>query len=143
MDTNYTFTPTPHNTLLAKKDLIRLHPFLLYHPQQLNTLIFFYDFLFCKSPDTQGLKATSRCGLQLFLSRGRCHLLLGLKQGYPFYSPYGCRLGYHQSEAWPVEQKALHVPPQFYVASVTTGIRTHTLLIKQQSLNPVLLTAQP
>ena len=28
----------------------------------------------CKSPDTQSLmKATSRCGLQLFLSRGRCH----------------------------------------------------------------------
>ena len=73
--------------------------------------------------------------------RGRCHLLLGLKQGYPFLSPYGCRLGYHQSEAWPVEQKAL--PPQFYVASVTTRIRTHTLLIKQQSLNPVLLTALP
>ena len=43
--------------------------------------------------------------------RGRCHLLLGLKQCYPLYSPYGCRLGYHQSEAWPVEQKAL--PPQF------------------------------
>ena len=83
----------------------------------------------------------SRCGLQLFLSRGPCHLLLGLKQGYPFYSPYECRLGYHQSEAWSVEQKAL--PPQFYVASVTTGIRTHTLLIKHQSLNPVLLTARP
>ena len=80
----------------------------------------------------------SRCGLQLFLSRGHCHLLLGLKQGYPLYSPYGCRLGYHQTEAWPVEQKAL--PPKFYVASVTTGTRTHTLLIKQQSLNPVHAT---
>ena len=31
--------------------------------------------------------------------------------GYPFYSPYGCRLGYHQADVWPVEQKAL--PPQF------------------------------
>ena len=61
--------------------------------------------------------------------------------GLPLYSPYECRLGYHQSEAWPVEQKAL--PPQFYVASVTTGSRTHTLLIKHQSLNPVLLTARP
>ena len=49
-------------------------------------------------------------------------------------------LGYHQVKAWPVEQKAL--PPQFYVASVTTGIRTHTLLIKHQCLNPVLLTAR-
>ena len=47
------------------------------------------------------------------LFRGRCHVLLGLKQGYPLNSPYGCRLGYHQSEVWPVEQKAL--PPQFYV----------------------------
>ena len=80
-------------------------------------------------------------GYNYFFSRGRCHLLLGLKQGYPFYSPYGCRLGYHQSEAWPVEQKAL--PPQFYVANVTTGIRTHTLVIKDQRLNPVLLTARP
>ena len=71
-------------------------------------------------------------------SRGSCHLLLGLKQGYPFYSPYGCRLGYHQSEAWQIEQKAL--PPQFYVASVTTGIRTHTLLIKHQNLNLSLFT---
>ena len=40
-------------------------------------------FILCKSPDTQGRKATSRCGLQLFYYRGRCHLLLGLKQGYP------------------------------------------------------------
>ena len=56
---------------------------------------FFIYFLF-QSPDTQGLKATSRCGLQLFYSRGRCHLLLGLTQGYPFYSPHGSRLGYHQ-----------------------------------------------
>ena len=57
--------------------------------------------------------------LQLFYSRGLCHPLLRLKQGYPFYSPYGCRLGYHLSEAWPVEQNAL--PPQFYVASLTSG----------------------
>ena len=73
--------------------------------------------------------------------RGRCHLLLGLKQCYPFHSPYGCRRGYHQFEARPVEQKAL--TPQFYVASVMTGIQTHTLLIKHQCLNPVLLTARP
>ena len=44
--------------------------------------------------DTLGRKATSRCGLQLFFSQRLCHLLLGLKQDYPFYSPYGCRLGY-------------------------------------------------
>ena len=42
------------------------------------------------------------------------------------------RLGYHQSEAWLVEQKAL--PPQLYVASVTTGIRTHTLLINSLAM---------
>ena len=89
----------------------------------------------------QVARYTIRCGLKLFFSGGSCHLLLGLKQGYPLYSPYGCRLRYHQSEAWLVEQKAL--PPQFYVASVTTGIWTHTLLIKHQSLNPVLLTARP
>ena len=52
-----------------------------------------------------------------------------------------CRLGYHQSEAWLVEQKAL--PPQLYVASVTTGIRTHALLNEHQSLNTVLLTTRP
>ena len=40
----------------------------------------------------------------IIFPRGCCLLLLGLKQGYPFYSPYGCRLGYHQSESWPVEQ---------------------------------------
>jgi hypothetical protein len=68
-----------------------------------------------------------------------------MKQGYPLYSPYGCRLGYHQSEAWQVEQKVL--PPQFYEAimvisvlpndtSVRIWTRTHTLL----SLNLVLLT---
>ena len=88
-----------------------------------------FFFFLCKCPDT-----TSSCGLQFyFFSRSCCHLLLGLKQGYPFHSPYGCRLGYHQFEAWPVEQKAL--PQQW--------IRTHTLLIKHQSLNPVLLSAQP
>ena len=35
------------------------------------------------------------------------------------------------------------LPPQFDVASVMTGIRTHALLIKHQSLNPVVLTARP
>ena len=35
----------------------------------------------------------------IVFSRGLCYLLLGLKQGYPFYSLYRCRLGYHQSEA--------------------------------------------
>ena len=29
-----------------------------------------------------------------FFFRGCCHLLLGLKQGYPLYSPNGCRLGF-------------------------------------------------
>ena len=77
----------------------------------------------------------------VLFSRGRCHLPLGLKQGYPFHSPYECRLGYHQFKAWPVKQKAL--PPKFLVKSAKTGIWTHTLLIKQQSLNLVLLTAQP
>ena len=72
----------------------------------------------------------------IFFQRPLPPFPIGLKQGYPFYSPYGCRLGYHQSEAWPVEQKAL--PLKLYVASVTTGTQTHTLLIKHQSLNPVL-----
>ena len=46
--------------------------------------IFYYYFVFlCKSPDTQGLKATSRWGLKLFDFRGCCLLLQGLKQGYP------------------------------------------------------------
>ena len=48
---------------------------------------FFEVFLvLCKLPDTQGLKATSRCGLQCAFVRGRWYLLLG-------------RLGYHPSEA--------------------------------------------
>ena len=42
-------------------------------------------------------------GYNFVFSRGRCHLLQGLKQGYPLYSQYGCRLGYHQSETWLVE----------------------------------------
>ena len=97
----------------------------------------------CKSPDTQGLKATSRCELQLFFSRGHCRLLLGLKQGYPFHSPYECRLGYLQFEAWPVEQKAL--PPQLYVASVTTGIRNphpadQTPVLESGALNRSAMT---
>ena len=50
-------------------------------------LIYIYIYIVCKSPDTQGLKATSRCGLQLFYSKGHCHLLhLGLKQGCPLYN---------------------------------------------------------
>ena len=33
--------------------------------------------------------------------RSHCHLLLGLKQGYPLYSTYGCRLGnLHQKPGW-------------------------------------------
>ena len=51
----------------------------------------------------------------------------------PFKSIYGCRLGYHPSKAWLVEQKAL--PPNFYKTimlkdtCVTIWTRTHTLLI--------------
>ena len=101
-------------------------------------ILFLFFILLCKSPEPEG---HFKVWATIIFSRGRCHLLLGMKQGYPFYSPYECRLGYHQSKAWPVEQKAL--PPQLYVASVTTGIRTHTLLIKEQSLNPVPLTARP
>ncbi len=48
------------------------------------------------------LKGTSRCGLT------------GAETGLPLYSPYGFRLGYHPSEAWLVEQKAL--TPQLYEA---------------------------
>ena len=76
------------------------------------------SIFFNASRQAQVLKATSRCGLQFIFARGRCHLLLGLKQGYPLYSPYGCRLGYHQSEAWLVEQKAL--PPQLYETIIVT-----------------------
>ena len=37
-------------------------------------LIFIFIFLVCKTPDTQGLKATSRCGLQInYFFRGFCH----------------------------------------------------------------------
>ena len=64
-------------------------------------------FCLCKLPDTQGWSPLQGVGKKTF-SRGRCHLLLGLKQGYPFtvhsYS--------HPSEAWLVEREAL--PPQFY-----------------------------
>ena len=42
-----------------------------------------------------------------YFFRGHCHLLLGMKQDHPLYSPYGLRLGYLPSEAWLVEQKAL------------------------------------
>ena len=45
-----------------------------------------------------------------YLSRGRYQTLLGLKQGYPLYSPYGCRLVYHPSEAWLVEQESATSP---------------------------------
>ena len=105
------------------------------------SVTFLFNFIFYASRQThKAWRPLQGVGYNV-LSRGHCHLLLELKQGDPFDSPYGCRLGYHQSEAWPVEQKAL--PSQFYVVSVTTGIRTHTLLIKHQSLNPVLLTARP
>ena len=82
-------------------------------------------------PDTQGLQATSRCGLQFVFFQGPLPPThhKGLKQGYPFYSPYKCRLGYHQSEAWLVESTA----SQLYVASVPTGIRTHILLINTRA----------
>ena len=49
-----------------------------------------------------------------YYSSGHCHLLLVLKQGHSLYRPLGCRLGYHPSEAWLVEQKAL--PTQLYEA---------------------------
>ena len=54
------------------------------------------------------------------------------EQGYPFYSPYmpyGCRLGYHQSEAWPVEQKAL--PLQFW--SINKGCDQELRLLESRS----------
>ena len=57
-----------------------------------NFVPYFIYFLFCMQVarhTKQGLKVTSMCGLQLLYSRGRCHLLLGLKQGYPF-TVYTC-----------------------------------------------------
>ena len=72
-----------------------------------------FSFL-CKSPDTQGLKATSRCGLQFFFLQGPQHLLLGLKRGYPPFSPYGCRLHLgiiHQKPGWQ-SRKQETLPPQ-------------------------------
>ena len=98
--------------------LLYMYCFTMILRLTLETVNCFINFLFlCKSPDTQGLKATSRRGLQqTFFQRAVCHLhvLLGLKQGYPLYSPYGCRLGYHPLEAWLAEQEAL--PPQLYKA---------------------------
>ena len=107
-------------------------------------MLFSNQFVDLKKKIMQVARRPSRCGLQLILARGRCHPLLWLKQGYPLYSPYGCRLGYCPSEAWLVEQKAL--PPKLSSwssvllkdTSVTTRTWTHTLLIKHQSLNPVL-----
>ena len=76
--------------------------------------------LLCNAPDTQGLKATSRCGLQLLFFQGPLPPTPRAVTGLPhLQSIWMGRLGYHQSEAWTVEQKAL--PPQLYVASVTTG----------------------
>ena len=106
---------------------------------------YFLNFFLCNSVDTQGLKATSRCGLQSTFSQGPLPPTPGAKTGgHPW-------LGYHQSEAWLVEQKALHVHVTSPTLrsnhgilltdkSLTTGTRTHPLLIKHQSLNPVLLT---
>ena len=58
-------------------------------------------------PDTQGLKPLQGVGYDHF-PEAVATLLLGLKQGYPFYSPHGCRLGYHQSKAWPVDRAEKH-----------------------------------
>ena len=44
---------------------------------------------------------------------------MGLKQGLPLYSPYGCRLGYHPPEALLIEQKA--IPPQLNEAVVLSN----------------------
>ena len=73
----------------------------MYHQEQsvydMQPAYCFIIFFYASRLTHKAWKATLRCWLQLFLSRGRCHLLLGLKHCYPFYSPYGCRLGYHQS----------------------------------------------
>ena len=50
----------------------------------------------------------------IYFPRGRCHLLLGLKQGYPFYSPYGwvssvrSLLGRTESTTSPILQSKCH-----------------------------------
>ena len=94
------------STALPKKLQLIINWSLLYG----SYIIIIFIFLFlCKLPDTQGLKATSRCGLQLSLSRGCCHLLLGLKQGYPFHSPYECRLGYHRTPSIGAYQSAQYL----------------------------------
>ena len=115
-----TFRRSPSSGGCVSNNKKKLHRPVLWghlrkHVSLIRVFFLFFSLFFCfgggvcKSPDTQVLKATSRCGLQstIIFSRGRCHLLLGLN------SPFGCRLGYHpsdMSEAWLVEQKAL--PPQ-------------------------------
>ena len=63
------------------------------------------------------------CATITYFARGRCHLLMGLKQGCIPHSPYGCRLGYHPSEAWLVEQKAL--PPSVLLLDTNWDSNPH------------------
>ena len=61
----------PNETYAGKK----LHNYSSQNKTFINTpdsfaipILFLFCFLLCNLPDTQGLKATSRCGLQLFFS---------------------------------------------------------------------------
>ena len=97
----------------------------------------------CKSPDTQGLKVTSRCGLQFFFYQGP--LPPGAETGYPLYSPYTDEgLGIiHQSRKHYLQlyEAIIWLSVLLRDINVTAGTRTYSLLIKHQSLNPVFLTA--
>ena len=60
------------------------------------------NIFFCKLPDTQVARHTRPEG---HLMVWATVLFVGLKEGYPLYSPYGCR--HNPSETWLVEQQAL------------------------------------
>ena len=49
-------------------------------------VFFFFFFLFASCQTHKACRPLQGVGYNF--SRGRCHLLLGLKKGYPFYSPY-------------------------------------------------------
>ena len=73
---------------------------------------------------TRSAKATSRCGLQSIPFQ---HLLLGLQQGYPLYSPYGCRCIIHLKHC-PVEQKALPSQAACKTTLVSSGSHSNHFL---------------
>ena len=109
---------------------------------------YFVSIFLCNSPDTQGLKATSRCGLQLLFFQGPLPPTPGAETGIPIYLQSSEAIGlqpelprsqwFYESTHEPPGKGSLYRPARFYTA-VYERVTTFLLGVGANSLEKPLI----